>query len=200
MNEKEKILAYTFEIIIKEGIRRTTIEKLARDMGIGKNKIYTYFPTKDVLLKKSFIYITKGIRKQISTVFENKDNAIQKLVNWFNVLSVQIMRFNQKFLIDVQIHYPEVWISIDKFRKEMAYEVVTKLIEQGKKEKLFVDFPTEILVTIFIGAFRAVINPEFLLNHNYSAKEAFTITYKILLNAILSDKGKILLKKLKLPQ
>lgn len=200
MKDKEKILSYTFEKISKEGIRRTTIKNLAIDMGIGKNTIYKYFPTKDELLKESFTYFTTNIRRQFEAVVEKNDSAIEKLVNWFNIMSSQVMKFNDRFLIDVQIHYPEIWNSIDKFRKKMAYQGITRLIDLGKKEKIFVNFPTEILVTIFVGSFRAVINPEFLLNHNFSTREAFTFTYKILLNAILSEKGKTLLKKLTLPQ
>lgn len=200
MKEKEKILAYTLDSVMKEGISRTSIEMIAQDLGISKNTIYKNFPTKDDLLRESFEYFTNNIKHQFKEVIGKNNNAIEKLVNWFNFVSTHIMRFNDKFLFDVQIHYPEMWEKIDRFRKKMANIEVTKLIEQGKKEKLFLDFPTVFLVTIFIGAFRAIINPNFLLNQNYSVKEAFAITGNILLNTILSQKGKKLLKKLKLPQ
>ena len=200
MKTKDTIQKYAFEHILQEGIRRTTVEKLAGELGISKNTIYKYFPTKDDLIKESFIYFTRNVKKNFKAVTRSDLNAIEKLVNWFNFVSSQILKFNDKFLIDVQIHYPEIWKSIDKFRKKMAYQEVTKLIEQGKKEKIFIDYPTNIVVTLFIGAFRAVITPDFILNNNYSVKEVFTHTSTILFNTILSNKGKILLKKLKLPQ
>ncbi len=200
MNEKDKILLYTSNKFITEGYIKTTIGDLASDLGIGKNKIYKYFPTKQILLLGATKYFVNNIKKNVSSIFEKQNSAIEKLINMLNLISSHIMNVNEKFLKDMQTHNPEVWQVIDNMRKKLAFVTLSKLIEQGKREKIFINYPNEILVTVFIGAFRAVINPEFLLNNRFTLKEAFGYTHKFLINAILSDKGKVLLKKLNLSQ
>lgn len=200
MKEKEKILLYTSNRFITEGFFKTTIDDLADGMGIGKSTIYKYFPTKQDLLIESTMYFVKGIKKNVGSTFRQNNTAIEKLIAMFNLISSHVMRMSDNFLRDMKIHNPEVWDVIDKMRKKLAYEAISKLIQEGKKENLFIDYPNEILVTVFIGSFRAVMNPEFLLTNRFTIKETFNYTYKILLNAILSEKGKVILKKLKLPQ
>jgi len=197
MPQKDEILSYTSNTFLKEGFYKTTITQLSRELGISKNTIYKYFPSKQILQQESIKYFINGIRNEVKSIHKKKYNAIEKLINMFSLISRNIIKFNEKFLIDLKIHNPEVWQSIDELRIKLAYQNITKIIKQGKKEKIFVDYPEEILVNIFIGSFRAVINPEFLLNNNFSISDAFNYTHKILLDAILSQKGKILLKKLK---
>lgn len=198
--DKIKILRFSQVKFFNEGCYKTTIDEIAKDLQMSKNTIYKYFPNKEALMNESIAYFINNVRNNASSILDNDDNAIEKLVNMFNLISAHIMQFSEKFLRDIQIHYPDVWRTIDKIRRKLAFETISRLIRQGKKEKLFIDYPVEILVTIFIGAFRVVINPEFLLNNKYSTTEAFNHTYKILLNAILSEKGKITIKKLNLPK
>jgi len=200
LNEKEKILSYTSNRFINEGFYKISVDDLAAGMYISKNTIYKYFPTKQDLLIESTAYFVKGIKKNVSSIFHKNCTAIEKLISMFNLISSHVMRMSESFLKDMKIHNPEVWEVIDNMRKKLAYETISKLIQEGKKENLFIDYPNEILVTVFIGAFRAVMNPEFLLTNRFSIKETFGYTYRILLNAILSEKGKVILKKLKLPQ
>ena len=200
MSEKEKILSLSFEVFLSEGINRTTVDTLAGKIGYGKNKIYNYFPTKQVLLEESIKYFINNIKNKVRETLKTRESAVVKLIRMFSLISAHVMRFDEKFLNDLRFHNHDIWITIDRVRKKIAYETISELIKQGKKEKIFIDYPEEILTTIFIGSFRAVINPEFLLHNNYSMKEAFNYTNHILINAILSEKGKSLLKKLNLPQ
>ena len=43
----------------------------------------------------------------------------------------------------------------------------------------------------------SVMNPDFLVNNKFSIHEAFKITYEMLLNGILTEKGKEKFKKAK---
>jgi hypothetical protein len=45
-------------------------------------------------------------------------------------------------------------------------------------------------MAIHLAAVRAVVNPTFIMNNKFSFKEAMEYTFKIILNGILTDKGK----------
>ena len=80
------------------------------------------------------------------------------------------------------------------------YQNVGKVIEQGRKEKLFENYPVNIIITIFVSSLRAIVNPQFLLNMKQTHKEIIHYTFGILLNGILTDKGKKIYKQLKSKQ
>ena len=65
-----------------------------------------------------------------------------------------------------------------------------KLLEQGKREKLVENYPSEIMVSAFVSTIRAVMNPEFILANKFSMQQAFKYSYEMLLNGILTELGK----------
>ena len=52
------------------------------------------------------------------------------------------------------------------------------------------DYPTPLIMNILVNAVRSTVNPEFILNNNFSMKVAAQTTFKIILNGILTEKGK----------
>jgi hypothetical protein len=67
---------------------------------------------------------------------------------------------------------------------------ITKVIEQGKKEGLFVDYPTSIIMNVLVASVRSIVNPDFIMNNNYSIIEAARYAFRIVISGILTDKGK----------
>lgn len=72
----------------------------------------------------------------------------------------------------------------------MMFGTITKVIEQGKKESLFLDYPTSIIMNALVASVRSVVNPDFIMNNNYSILEAARYAFKIVIGGILSEKGK----------
>jgi AcrR family transcriptional regulator len=187
--EREKILIFTQEKFFREGFNRTTIEEIARELNISKNTIYKYFPGKEELLKACIFGLIEKSKIKVDTVINSRSNAIEKLLAILGILSNTIMNFSEKFLRDIQIQTPAIWEQIDEIRKKFMFANIMKIVEQGKKEKLFMDFPTELVLTVFVTSVRAVVNPSFLLNMNYTASDAINTTFRILIRGILTEKG-----------
>lgn len=101
---------------------------------------------------------------------------------------------------DIQVHTPHLWDKMDEMRRQVMMKNLTKLIEQGKQEELFEDYPTDLVMTIFIASIRSVVNPDFLLHTKLTKKETIKCTFRLLLSGILTKKGLQIFKKLKLPQ
>jgi AcrR family transcriptional regulator len=192
---KEKIIGIGTEKFFKEGFHKTTMDEIAADLRMSKKTIYKHFPTKEDLVQavaKNFMQIIKGT---IIPILSSDKNAIEKLEGLMNVLATTFQKISSKMMDDLRRHYPSRWDEIDKFRTEMMFGNLTKVIEQGKKEGLFLDYPTEIVITIFVSAMRSVVNPDFILNNNFSLKEAAITSLKIMISGIVTEKGKKLLVK-----
>ena len=85
---------------------------------------------------------------------------------------------------------PDLWKDIDTFRTKMMMLNIGKIIEQGKIEGVFIDKPSAIITSIFTSSVRGIINPEFIMNNKFSVKTALEETIEIVMNGIITGKGK----------
>ncbi len=195
--EKEKIFEYAIDKFLREGFYKTTMDDLASQLRMSKKTIYKYFPSKDELLKEVIFTFLSSRAAQIKAIIDSEENAVTKFFKLVEYLGSIIIRFSDKWISDIQMYTPLLWKEIDKFRTKMMYANLMKIIRQGINEGYFVDKPAEIVVTIFVSSLRGTVNPDFIMNNKFSVTTALDTTLEILMNGIMSDKGKKIFGRLK---
>jgi len=188
--EKEKILRFTQEKFINEGFYKTTMDEIASELQMSKKTIYKHFPSKEKLVEEISEDFITCATTDLDEIINSRENVIVKFVKLLNMYSSRMMRHSDKWYRDLQLHTPQIWIKVDKFRTERILSIVKILLEQGRKEKLIEPYPPEIIITSFISTVRAIVNPEFILRNKFSMQEAFKYTFEMLLNGILTEQGK----------
>lgn len=101
-----------------------------------------------------------------------------------------ISNISEKWITDLRIHYPMITKEIENFRKSKINEILVKLIEKGKKEKLIENYPGPIVINNFIVTIQSLLHTDFIINNKFSLQEAFKYTFDMLFNGILTKKGK----------
>lgn len=91
---------------------------------------------------------------------------------------------------ELKRHYPSLWNEIDNFRTEMMFGNITKVIDQGKKEGSFLDYPTNLIMNVLVASVRSIVNPDFIMNNNFSIIEAARYAFQIVIGGILTNEGK----------
>jgi AcrR family transcriptional regulator len=198
IEEKERILKTAQEIFLKEGFYKTTIDDLAAKLRVSKKTIYKYFESKDELVKETvFDFLQTNSRniKQLLNADEDSIILMTRLIEYLGGLSLNL---NEKWLTDLQTHYQDLWIEIDKFRTKMMNANLSKLIKLGQGEGYIINLPSDFIVALFQSAIRGVINPDYLINSKFSAREALDMSLQILIGGILTPKGETAFKKLNL--
>lgn len=196
-DDKQKIIHYARDRFFKEGFAKITVDEIAAEMRISKSTLYKYFPSKDALVQESVMSIIREVMARVKLILDADSNAIEKFRSMIVILTRNIMRFTEKFIRDMQINAPHIWEQIDEIRNKVMYENISRIIKQGQKEKLFIEYPPEIILGAFIGALRNIVNPDFLLNNRFSIDDAAKTGFTILINGILTEKGKKIYNKLK---
>jgi AcrR family transcriptional regulator len=189
MKEKDKIISYSQNIFLKSGFYKITMDEIAKGLGISKKTIYKHFPSKSKLVEAAVKLLQMNLKGKIYKIISDQENAILKiraLTKFFADLSLTI---DEKMLYDLQTQRPDLWEKIEEFREKIVRDIWTDIINHGKDEKYIVDKPNDIIVSVILSSIRGVINPIFLLNHNYSINEAFQITFDILITGILTPMG-----------
>lgn len=199
-NDKQKILAYARQRFFKDGFNKISMDEIARELSISKSTLYKHFPSKVELVRETIFSLAAETREKISEVINSDSNAVEKFVAIANVLTSTITNFSDKWMNDLQLHAPGIWTQVDEMRKKILYENVSKIIMQGQKEGLILKYPPEIIITAFTGAMRNIVNPQFLVHVSLSYNDAVHYAFKILLNGMLTEKGKKILNHLKIPQ
>ncbi len=189
-NDKIKIMKYALDKFFKEGFYKVTMDQLASELRMSKKTIYKYFPSKEILVQDTVEFMKGYISASIIKIIDSNDNAVVKVVGLAKVITDLWMNVKEKMLVELERHYPKIWQGIDEFRIMMMNRNLSKLFEQGKKEGLIKDYPSEIVRTVFMGAVRAVVNPDFFVNNQLSLNNAVEMTFEIMLNGLLTEKGK----------
>ena len=195
--EKEKILNYSRNKFHREGFYKTSMDEISSELHISKKTIYKYFSSKEKLLEEICSGTSCDIGNRLDSIVDGKDNVVIKFVRILNFHSNFSRNISDKWLRDLSIHAPDIKKNIDEKKNERINKVVEKLLEQGKKEKLIEDYPSKLIILAFNSSLTSALNSDFLINNNFSMHDAFRITYEMLLNGILTEKGKVKFYKTK---
>ena len=195
--ERHKILEYSRKKFHSEGFYKTSMDELSRGLGISKKTIYKHFQSKDNLVEQICANTSKLISCTIDDIVDADTDVVVKFVKILNLYSSFTMNISSKWLRDLRKHSPGEAAKIDERRRAKTNDILKKLIQQGKREKLIENYSTPIIINTFTATIGSIMNPEFLLKNKLSVFQAFKESYNFLLNGMLTEKGKKKLKSTK---
>lgn len=190
VSEKEKILYFTHAKFITEGFYKTTMDEIARDLQMSKKTIYKHFESKEELLENVCGMRMNLMEEFLDEVAESDEDAITKFLKIIHKQKSMSMNCSPVWFRDLEIHAPHLSKEFAKVRQEKVTKIMSKLLEQGKKEKVVEHVPVDIIITALNGAIEAVTHADFVLNSKYSFHEAMRITAEIFFNGFLTELGK----------
>lgn len=190
MEEKDKIVEYGEEKFFKDGFYKTTMDDIATELRMSKKTIYKFFPSKDDLIHAIAKHFMNKMKNRIIPALNKDMNAIEKLEALMQILAKASEKITNRRMEEMKRHFPSIWNEIDAFRTEMMFNNITKVIDQGKKEGLFIEYPTVIIMNVLVFSVRNIVNPDFILNNNFSIIEAALYAFKIVIGGIVTEKGR----------
>lgn len=190
MDDQTKIIEQIEDKLFKDGFYKTTMDDVASELGMSKKTIYKFFPSKDDLVMAIAKHFMNSMKNKIVPALNSDKNAIEKLAELINILATASDKVSPKRMDEIRKYFPSLWNEIDKFRTQMMFGNITKVIDQGKAEGLFIDYPTSIIMNVLVASVRNIVNPDFILNNNFSIIEAARYAFKIIIGGIVTDKGK----------
>lgn len=188
--EKAKILSHCHNKFISEGFYKTSMDEVSKELRMSKKTIYKHFPSKDNLLDEICSYRVSYVHSRIQEILDTDDDAVTKFIRIVDMQNSNFMNCSEKWLKDLQLHAPSLMHRFEELRNEKILTVMSRLLEQGKREKLIENYPSKIIIAAFTGAINSVSDPLFILNNKFSIQQAFKVTAAIFFSGFLTDKGK----------
>ena len=188
--ERKKIMVFAEKLFREAGLYKTSMDELASLMHISKKTIYKYFPSKDNLVREIVKFWLVTSTERVDKIVSSKTDVVTKFIRLLEDYSCEFSQMSEKSITDLQIHYPDVWSSIELFRQEKIILYVKKLFRQGYREKYITKIPVEIVIASVSASIGSVVNPKFLMENNFSTAEALKHVLEIHLKGIITEKGR----------
>ena len=190
LNERDKILDLTHSKFIREGFYRTSMDEIARELQMSKKTIYKHFESKDSLLDAVCDMRIASVNSMLGKIVESDEDSVTKFIHILITMKKNTLNCAEAWFRDLRIHAPHLLKKFEDMRARTIFQIMTRLIEQGKREKLIENLPAVILITAYIGAIDGVTNSDFIMNTKFTMHDAFRVTAEIFLNGFLTPLGR----------
>jgi AcrR family transcriptional regulator len=170
---KERIVNNFRELAAQKGFQSVTMDELAARAGMSKRTIYRHFRSKDEIVEA----VLDQFMAQMAGVITGIVNEETDLVTVFTRLLQHIPRAAGAFLNnplvlgDLKQYYPHLWVKIEEFRAAKIQSILQLVVEQKQAGQLR-EIDPRIITAAFIASVQAVVNPDFILEHDLTFSAA----------------------------
>ena len=191
---ERNIIDYGFKEIFSQGLKGFTVDSLASVLHISKKTIYSFFPSKEAL-------IDKIIKRKLASIDEDIKNIVKRnkcpleafcKINQRQIKLISDIDINK--VAELKIKYPDIWIYIEKHRKNKK-SILEKILKKAQKlDYLRADLCPKDVANIYIGIINRAFQPEYFIQEDISIKETISLYVQIMSTGIFNE---VALKKIK---
>lgn len=190
---RELIAGYVLGKIINAGYQKIILDEITADLAISKKTIYREFSAKEELLNFVFLgELTKAYKKLVMLVQE-KSSMFNKVEKLADLVASYIILFNEESLQKLKKEFPDIWKKIVSFRMSKILPLINLIINHSKKHKIINNISNELIIKLFNNSLTTATDKSFLIHNNLTQESVFKTIFNILLNGMLTKKGKKLL-------
>lgn len=189
---KKRILEKSHDMFQAFGISKVTMEEIASNLGISKKTLYKHFTNKEHIIRELVESVKCDIEEKFEKIFADEStDFIQKLQSVLDTIGENIKRMQGNLTQDIIKNHPEIWKSIQEFKRKKSHGQFTKLIQQGIKEGFIkADTNSQVVVLIYSAAINEILVPEVLSQLPLTSHQVYDQIIKTLFEGILSEKGR----------
>lgn len=132
---RDRIIKESFALFVRFGIK-TTMDEIAKHLGVSKRTIYENFKDKSELLTECTDFMNEQTHNQAVEIFEAADNVLEAALQLMYRQNVR-GRQNFKFMVELGKYYPEIYKNNLLKYQERKQKGVEDLMRQGIKEGVF---------------------------------------------------------------
>lgn len=198
MEPQDKILKTSLELFYKFGIKRVTMDDIAKELGMSKKTIYHHFKEKDDLVNT--LCDTEMIKHEqiFDELFNESKNPIHEMMLISANMRKMMQHINPIFFLDLQKFHPQALNRFQEFKQNCAFKYIERNINKGIEAGFY---RNEIDVE-FTAKYRLSQLDMLLFGNYYSfEKISFTKSHELLLDmfvyGICTAKGHQLLNEYK---
>lgn len=190
---KDLISDFISDRMMSEGYKKITLEEITSNLAISKKTVYKVFSSKEELARSIFSGELNNAYNGLIQVLQEKSSIVTKIEKLSKIIENYIRLFNETSLNNLRKEFPSLWKEIVLFRKERVLPLINVFLNHSKKHNLIVDYDNELIIKLFSTSLTISTEKNNLKNKKSTYQYVFQSIYEILLNGIMTKKGKKLL-------
>ena len=138
-DKKELILRVSRDLFARFGLKKTTVEEIARFARIGKGTIYHYFESKERIFAEVIEEEREFLKKKVWEAINREDSPQGKLKAFLLTKLKYLVRLSNYYGA-LRDKYLERYSVIEKARRESFEEelkIVRSILEEGVRKAIF---------------------------------------------------------------
>lgn len=182
--KKLQIIRAASKRFTRHGLKKTTLDEIARDLRIGKATLYHYFESKENLYTATIEWESELFLEKIKFIFNNEEQPVGiRLIEYFTYK--ESASENYKMLYDLMLTYlndSATEIEMDVLRKFLHKEqeivkLILSSIYSGRIESMNPDLPHTIVLLSWSLTLGLKLNSFFDSKKTFISKD---ILFKVL--------------------
>jgi AcrR family transcriptional regulator len=194
---KNRILTAARDQFYHYGVKRITMDDIARATGMSKKTIYQEYADKNAMLIDLASIDLNNHTKQIQLIEKSATNAVDEIVQTMKFMSETFSHINPVMFYDLQRYYGDVWKQYENFKSRCVADTVHKNLQRGIKEELYrSDINIKILTQLRLMEMELALNPDFYQQHKFDFIKVQLELIRHFLYGIATLKGYKLISKM----
>ena len=158
----------------KYGIRRVTMDEIARDLRLSKKTLYQHFPDKESLVKACIERNVEQILPEVAAVLTETGSAVDRIHRVWKILEKIPRLITVELMADLRSDYPQLWEEIDA-RRHAVVGRVEAVLERGiASGDIRPGIHPKVVMRMMFAVMERVLNPDVLTAGEFSPQEALT--------------------------
>ena len=175
---------------MKYGLKRVTMDDVARELGISKKTLYVRFKDKKHLVQATIEHYITNHQDCIEATLAEGGNAIDR---WFRIARVVTQDMNEMkptIYFDLRRYYPQAFQVFEQFRNREILSTIKQNLIRGKEEGLYrEDLDVEVVSRLYVNIIPLTMNPEVFPSSQYPFIQVYFEVFRYHVRGIASKKG-----------
>ncbi|MCH8233928.1 MAG: TetR/AcrR family transcriptional regulator [Bacteroidetes bacterium] len=196
MDVKERILEESEMLFFRYGVRRVTMDDVAKALGMSKKTLYQYYSDKDELVAEATRAHLERERIEFDKIFRNSENSIKSLFLISQCMRKSLSEINPSVLFELKRFYPKSWEYWTEFKDQFIFKSIVENIKKGIEEEYFrSEVNAEILANLRVMEIQILFDRESFPSEKFNFMEVQMQLFNHFVYGITTEKGRKLYKE-----
>ena len=192
LNLKEHITTTAIQLFSRNGIRRVSMDEVARKANVSKRTLYDFFKDKESLLIAILDRLRDPFSGQLNLIETQSETALEAILLFNEKLIEQPIWICQDFYEDIK-RFPNALAIVIEWKHSFLGKLI-ELLKRGEKESVFMSDIDYDLISLMAQQQMTKTTPSDLYTR-YTPEEVHNTLFFIFLRGICTNAGRDIIDK-----
>jgi len=186
-NKRDTILSVAEKIFARFGIKKTTMEEIAKAARMGKSTLYYYFGSKEEVFAQVIEKESNLLKSKLETAVNEVDDPTEKL-RAYVLTRMTYLRNLGNYYTTLTDEYLEHYSFVERSRKdfnEYEAQIISGILKNGIREGVFSILDVEVTARMITLAMKGLEYPLIIKEREEEMESTVTMMLDILFNGIV---------------